>query len=219
MDSTLLDVELFPASDYNSITTLEEQCALIEDSLPRIAEIYVKNKMHLYYGVGRLHRHPFIRNGQIMVHKLYDGGIDICKAENVEGLDYRNIKPHSFCLNSKSRFQAYEYESSERWHIPLPDTKFLDELRSFLVWSQLTKFVAIVADGTQRDSVEFLLPDNQGMVSVPHQEIKGDPNSSSVVTSWRFCEEPNGRIRYIERRKCDPGADGQHKVNDMQLRP
>ena len=213
MGSTLLDLGLLPASDYNSIKCFEEQQTISQDHLRAIAEIYVRTRMHHSYGAGILHRHVALSKGYVMVHARCDNDIDVCKAENVRDLDCHSIIPHSFFLNSKGQFQAYEYDTGVR---PLPDTAFLYQLRSFLVENQLTSLVAILAEDTRQDSVEFLLPDEQGMVCVPRKEVYDgiDGIRPSVITGWKFCEESDGRIECRERRSCDPQGDGQHKVND-----
>jgi hypothetical protein len=93
-----------------------------------------------------------------MVHARCDNDIDLCKAENVKDLDDHNIVPHSFFLNSKGQFQAYEYDAGVRC---LPKLDFLYQLRTFLVENQLTTLVAILAEDGLQDSVEFLLRDEQ----------------------------------------------------------
>jgi hypothetical protein len=52
------------------------------------------------------------------------------------------------------------------------------------------------------------------MICVPRKDVNGgiDGMRSSVITGWKFCEESDGRIRCIERRRCDPQGDGQHKI-------
>jgi len=153
-----------------------------------------------------------------MAHTRSDNDIDVCKAENLEDVDCYSIMPHSFFLNSNSHFQAYEYEyeSSLKCPRPLPGPDFLFQIHSFLVENQLTNLVSILAEDTRQDSVEYLLPDEQGMICVPCKEVGAgkDGTRSSVITGWRFCEELDGRIRCVERRKCEPQGEGQHKVKE-----
>lgn len=215
MGDTVLDLGLLAAFDYNRIKCFEEQQTISQNHLRALGDIYVRTKMHHSYSVGILHRHVPLYDGYIMVHTLCDNGMDVCKAENVKDLDCHNIIPHSFCLNSKGHFQAYEYDSGVSWNRPLPNADFLVQLRSFLVKNRLTEVVAILAEDSRQDSVEFLLADEQGMVSIPRKEgyariDVGQP----VITGCRFYEGPEGTIKCIQRRGCDPKDDGQHKINN-----
>ncbi|PVH70790.1 hypothetical protein DL98DRAFT_504276 [Cadophora sp. DSE1049] len=213
MDNEPLDLELLPASDYNSIKSFEEQQTITSSHLGAIAEIYVRARMHHSYGAGILHRHFALRKGDVMVHTRCENDVDLCTAENLENLDRHSLRPHSFLLNSKGRFQAYEYDTGLGHLRPLPDTAFLHQLRDFLVENQLTSLVAILAEDNRQDSVEFLLPDRQGMICVPRQDSDGgsDGVGPSVITGWKFFES-DGRIECRARRACESQGDGQHKV-------
>lgn len=215
MENGPLELDLLPASDYNSIRLLEEQQTFTSSHLRAIAEIYVKASMHHTYGAGILHRHFALRQGDVMVHTRCENDADLCTAENVENLDSHNLRPHSFLLNSKGRFQAYEYNTSLGHPRPLPSTVFLHQLRDFLVENQLTSLVAILPEDNRQDSVEFLLPDRrQGMICVPCKDIhdRNRGGGPSVITGWKFFEEPDGTIEYRERRSCESEGDGQHKL-------
>jgi hypothetical protein len=215
MCSDFLDMDLLPASEYNHIKCFEEQRTIGQKQLSALAELYVRAKMHHSYGAGILHRHIPLRDGHIMVHTLCDDDIDICKAESVTGLDYDNITPHSLYLNSKGQFQAYEYDSGVKTPRLLPSIEFLRQLRSFLVENHLTDLVAVLAEDGRQNSVEFLLPNEQGMICIPYKDVYGGIDMGrSVITGWKFCEEPDGRILCVERNECDPKGDGQHIVYD-----
>lgn len=101
MGSTLLDLGLLPASDYNSIKCFEEQRTISRGHLRGIAEIYVRTRMHHSYGAGIFHRHVAVSKGEVMVHARCDNDIDVRKAENVRDLDYHNIIPHSFFFSTR----------------------------------------------------------------------------------------------------------------------
>jgi hypothetical protein len=216
MGNTLLDLDFLPASDYKNIKSFEEQQAINQDHLRGLGEIYVRTKMHDSYGAGVLHRHDVpVREGFVMVHTRYDNDIDICKPENVRDSNCHNdIVHHSFFLNSKDQFQAYEYACGPPR--PLPSTDFLYQLRSFLVENELTGVVAILAEDTHQDSVEFLLPDKQGMICVPRKAAyEGlDDTGSSVITGWKFYKDSDERIGWRERKECDSKPNGEHIMKD-----
>ena len=205
MGNVMLDLDFLAASDYNRIKCFEEQKTISQSHLRELGDIYVRTKMHHDYGAGILHRHFPIREGCVLVHTLHDTDTDVCKVEDVKDLARQNIMPHSFFLNSNGQFQGYEYYSGVRR--PLPNAEFLYQLRSFLINNQLAGRFAILAEDSRRDSVEFLLPENQGMVCIPREE---EDDGQSVITGWKFSEEPDGKIRCVERRGCDPQGDGQH---------
>lgn len=161
--------------------------------------------MHHNYGVGILHRHVSLPEEHVMVHSLCDS-VEVCRAENAKDLDRDHIMPHSFFLNSKGLFQAYEYDTMTRQR-PLPNESFLRQLKMFLDDNELTQSVAILPEDNRQDSVEFLLPDHQGMI---YKEV--DSVGSFFITGWKFCEDLDGKVRCIERLACDPQADGEHKV-------
>lgn len=201
---TVLDSSILSASEYNRIKSFEEQPTISENHLTCIGHLFVKNQMHHYYGTGTLHRHNLLHQGHAMVHTLRDGDTDICKAEHVKD---SNFHPHSFCLNSREQFQAYEYESEANPTRPLPSEDFLCQMRDYLIRNSLADRVAIQAEDSREDSIEFLLPDQRGTVSVPQ---RGSGIRQAITTGWKFCEQPDGQIRIIERRKCVSQGDGQH---------
>lgn len=215
MDTTqsLLDPSPFSSSDYNSIECFKKEQTISRDHLEEIAKIYVRNEMHHNYGVGILHRHVDIPEECVMVHSLcdtvdvcYSDTVAICRAVHARDLDHQNVMPHSFLLNSNGLFQAYEYDSMKLQRSP-PTERFLHQLRHFLVNHQLTKMVAILPEDGRRNSVELLLPDNQGMA---YEEVNSF--GSSAITGWKFCKDLDGKIQCIEKHGCDPQEDGVHKV-------
>lgn len=220
MGDRLLDSGILPASDYNRIKCLEEQPTISQSLLRHIGQIYVRNKMHHDYGAGTIHRHNPICEGDAMVHRLHENGTDVCNVEHVKDLDCSDIHPHSFCLNSRGQFQAYEYEIGPSLVRPLPHEKFLYQLRSFLTQNRLADLVAVVAEDSRPDSLEYLLPDNKGMVSIPRKEGYMAGDGQPIITSWKFNEAEDGTIECVQRRGCDPKDDGQHKLTtDAVFKP
>ncbi|KFY67227.1 hypothetical protein V496_01706 [Pseudogymnoascus sp. VKM F-4515 (FW-2607)] len=69
--------------------------------------------------------------------------------------------------------------------------------------------VAILPEDGRRNSVELLLPDNQGMA---YEEVNSF--GSSAITGWKFCKDLDGKIQCIEKHGCDPQEDGVHKVRN-----
>jgi hypothetical protein len=96
-----------------------------------------------------------------------------------------------------------------RYSRPLPNRDLLSQLRSYLIRNQLTEVVTIQAEDSRQDSVEYLLPDNEGMVCIPRKEGDSDVRQS-VITGWKFYEMPDSSIQCVKRRGCALQGDRQH---------
>jgi hypothetical protein len=211
-----LEPQILPASHFNCIPSFEQQGTVDPESLAGIAAIFVENQMHDQYGAATLHRHLDLPEGHILVHSTPSKDVDLCKPESLERLDPSQLIPNSLFLNTKAKFQAFEYDIGIQ-RTPFSD-QFFSELRSFLTVKNLTNSIAIVpapaSDGGLQDSVEYLLPNKQGMISVPRGLFKDRDVDlgRSVITGWTFHQHEDGIIECRANKRCVTQSSGLHKV-------
>ena len=107
--NTMLSKTNPSSRQYNSIPRFEDQVHSIPFThLLLVAEIFVKHKMHLSFGVGLLHRHQGIEPNHMMV-STDKGPAVVCEMQLLD--DGQSVAPCSFYLNDDGIFYPFEYRA------------------------------------------------------------------------------------------------------------
>jgi hypothetical protein len=214
--TTYFEPQILPASHFNYIRLFEQQGPVDPQSLADIGAIFVENQMHHQYGAAILHRHLDLPEGHILLHSTPDKDVKLCKPESLNSLNPSQLVPNSLFVNTEHKFQAFEYDTGiQRKKF---SDQFLCQLRNFLTAKSLCDSIAIVpapaSDGGFEDSVEHLLPNNQGMISIPRYLVKDEEVDlgRSVITGWTFHQHEDGIIECRGNKRCELQSSGLHKV-------
>ena len=203
MNSPILNLKLLPVRDFNNIGLPKQQSlAPSAAQLKSIAELFTAHNMHLYYGIGILHRHVELKQGEILLHRMCGEDQDVCTVEQLRSLPMSNPAPHSFLLYRQEQFRAYEHDDC--LGRPLPHEKSLYALREFFLADHLERRIAVVPipapSSPLCDSVEILLPGNAGMRTVPRSTEHG--NLEIFQTCWSFGKDASGNATYAAFKSC-----------------
>lgn len=205
-----LDPLPLPARLFNAITAVEDQDGVEDHQLKSIGGIFVEYGMQSAFMIGILHRHVDLPENHILVHSIF-ADIDVCRIRPFEDpIDL--LWPNSLLLNSDGMFQAYEYEDKSAHDLFTPMSSmtdaFLRRLRDYILDEHLENTVSLITKGPA--SVEYLLPDKQGTVSIPQSGAPLEDLQTAMTTAWSF-EESDGEIITHAKYKCVVDEYGLHR--------
>jgi hypothetical protein len=214
MAAQILEAQPLSASEFNTIPEFERETTIGSDILRSFAEIFVARQMHLFYGIGLLHRHTTLPDGTGMVHSARLDNVDVCNIRRLDEVE-TNLTHNSLLLNKSSKFQAFEHDIGQR-RSEL-DVEFLFHLRELILARGLTQLVAIIPVPLKypcEDLFEFQLRDKTGMVTIPEKYLKEDTVElgRAFTTGWMFRETLTGFVEIIAMKKCSVQESGLHKV-------
>ncbi|RPB02465.1 hypothetical protein L873DRAFT_1802436 [Choiromyces venosus 120613-1] len=216
--STIVTSQMLGASDFNSIAAFEHQNTILDNNtLHKIAEIFVRHDMHHNFGAGILHRHQTLNDGQVMVHTKRTNEIDVCEIKTIDEITGEDLMPNSLFLNRQQKFQAFEYDiGRQAFQV---DEKFASELRDFLVANGLKERIAIIPnpamDGGLGDSIELMLPNGSGTIRIPLKSADPemlDKATDGITTGWSFTCNDQGIIECNGGTTCATMVNNMHKV-------
>lgn len=194
----------------------EQQEAIGPEDLADIAAIFIGNQIYHQYGIVILHRHLHLSEGHILLHSTSQKNVDLCKSESLNILNPSQLIPYSLFLNAEYKFQTFEYGTDIR-RTTLND-HFLYQLRNFLIAKRLSDLIAIVSapasDTGFEDSVEYMFPDNEDMISISQCLVKNQKIDleRSTITVWTFHQYADNTIKCRENKRCEPQSNELYKV-------
>lgn len=197
------------AEEYNRIPLLEEQPQISPESLRALSNLFIQHEVNDDWGITLLHRHAIISPNHVMVHVQHES-TDVCEPRPLQ--PHLPIAPRSLFLNHHLRFQAYEYDSTDR-HLKLSPS-FLHDLRDLLARHQLEKLIALEANPEPDfpPMVETMLLDKSGIVcgmqSFP--QVSWQNSVTAVPTSWVFRKSLEEEV--LVTKTCVTLPTGLHEV-------
>ena len=186
LPTELIESSFISAEDFNQIVDIYDQDQIDHDTLTAIAKIFESHEVTNKFGLQLLHRHYQMPEGSIAVTSSIGDSIAVTKITPVGNIDPAAIRGQLYLLNSKGKFQAYEYEHGKPISFP---SGFLADMASFIQQHSLQSKVALISDVPPPYSTYEVLIGSNATATVAGNVWKGGQDSLQTV-GWKFTEHP-----------------------------
>lgn len=189
----------------------DEQPAVANSHIERLAEIFVRHNAHEKLGVHLIHGHFKIPADTIMLGTNFENPSGRwTKPTSINEVNLDNVHGHIFVLTPEHDFVAYEYQDG-----PLPDLSGIDpafftEFISYIVDNDLASVLGlqVLIEGVHQSMFELILDEGTVML-----DTAAARNCTTYrQTGWMF-ELQNGQpLVRVAGEKHALLTNGNHKV-------
>jgi hypothetical protein len=192
----------------SSIKTIYEQCRRIDSKiLQLIGELFVLHGHADDFGVCRVHRHGWYREGYAMVHSYSFESVDQCQMLPVmDSLLY----PCAFFLDAEHQFLPYEYSSTPQVQ---PKSQFIAEFAQFLVAHELHDTLGLCRAWPSEPPWTEHVDGDGGTVAIQSKDSNQAFGQDGIITQWGFLSE-GSKVWVKPLRECKSPEGGGHKKPD-----
>lgn len=192
---------------YNCLPDDLQQPELCDTHLRNLAEIFVRNRAHVVFGIHLVHGHFLLPTGEILLGENYDE--PRCRWANsiaVPVMNLDKVHGHIFVM-TEDGFHPYEYQMGTMPDISQVAGSFFEELSNYIKLNKLANLIGLQV--TEPDPVpmyELILP--RGTVMIDVSSLNGCIPSRD--TGWRFAAkgaEPRVCTAYETHAKHSNGHD------------
>ncbi|PPJ53263.1 hypothetical protein CBER1_11834 [Cercospora berteroae] len=181
-------------------------------ALDDLADIFVKHKVQGIFGVGLIHSHCTLKEGDVMLSTQLQAPARGCwnKATEIASIDPSRVRGHMFKLAGVDKLVAYKVEQGQVTDLRIESAAFFQEFAEYLSTAGLAGLLGLqVLSGTPTYGVEFDFGD-VGTVVLNEADTKHGPVSHT--TGWMFSVDEGGTVSCKGNTVHAPTTKGPHKV-------
>lgn len=197
---------------YNDIPEVDDLPEIPNGALEALAKIFVKHNVQGVFGVGLIHSHCTLEEGEVMLSTQLQtpGGGCWNRATKMNGVDTSRVRGQMFKLAGNGKLLAYKLEHAPVSDFDLGSTAFFQEFVEYVSSEGLTDLLGLqMLGGIPKYGVELDLGE-VGTVVLNEAGTKHGPVSHT--TGWVFSIDEKGIISCKGTTVHAPTTKGPHKV-------
>jgi hypothetical protein len=197
---------------YNDIPEVDDLPEIPTGTLEALAKIFVKHNVQGLFGVGLIHSHCTLNDGEVMLSTHLQTPRAGCwnRATKMNGVDASRVRGHMFKLAGKGKLVAYKLEHAPVSDFGLDNTAFFEEFVEYVKSEGLADLLGLqTLGGIPRYGVELDFGD-VGTVVVSEAGTKHGPVSHT--TGWAFSIDEKGIVSCKGTTVHASTTRGPHKV-------
>lgn len=197
---------------YNGIPEIVDLPHVSSAALDDLASIFVKHNVQGVFGVGLIHSHCTLKEGEIMLSTQFQAPAPGCwnKATKIAAVDTFGVRGHMFKLAGNGKLVAYKLEQGQVDDLRIDSGAFFQEFAEYINAAGLADLLGLkVLSGTSTYQVEFDFGE-VGTVVLNESDTKHGPVSHT--TGWAFSIDGEGIVSCKGNTVHAPTTKGPHKV-------
>lgn len=197
---------------YNAIPEVDELPHISSAALDGLARIFVKHGVQGVFGVGLIHSHCTLNEGQVMLSTPLQAPAGGCwnRATDVAAIDTSEVRGHMFKVAGNGELVAYKLEQGKAIDLSIESAPFFQEFAAYVRAAGLADLLGLqVLNNIPAYGVEFDFGE-VGTVVLNEDGTRHGPVSHT--TGWTFSVDEGGIISCKNGTIHAATVKGPHKV-------